>query len=53
MNKEELLEKIKALIKEVKEEKALCKKPLDEMYCIGKINGLLWAMNYILDLKEN
>ena len=52
MNKIELLEKIKMLLAECKVDEANAKKPLDQMFFIGKQNGLLWAMNFILDLKE-
>ena len=53
MNKQELLDKIKLLIAECKVDEANAKKPLDQMFFIGKQNGLLWAMNFIIDLEES
>ena len=52
MNKQELLEKINALIFECKVDEANAKKPIDQMYFIGKQNGLLWAKNFIIELEE-
>ena len=53
MNKQELIEKIKLLIGECKIDEANAKKPTEQMFFIGKQNGLLWAMNFIIDLEEH
>ena len=53
MNKKELLQKINMLIAECKVDEANAKKPIEQMFFIGKQNGLLWAMNFIIDLEES
>lgn len=52
MNKKELLECIDQLLCETKEDEACTKQPLEQMYVIGKQNGLLWAKNFIIYLSE-
>ena len=55
MNKEELLKKINNLLIEADMEKETAKAhndKMEQMFNLGKINGLLWAKIYIQELKE-
>lgn len=53
MNKQELLEKINLLLSETKVDEANAKNRVEEAYCVGKQNGLLWAKMFIIELEES
>ena len=53
MKKQELLDKIDKLLKQAKEDQGNAKRPLDEMFYIGQVNGLLWAKNVIINSEED
>lgn len=52
MNRTELLTELDKLISQSEEEKTFAKTHLDRMFLIGKVNGLLWAKNIIINNKE-
>ena len=51
MNKKELLEHINKLIAETKMDEAGTNNTTEQMYYLGKENGLLWAKVLIQELK--
>ena len=49
---EELKKKLNLLLVEAKVDEANSKAPIEQMLYIGKQQGLLWAINFVIQLEE-
>ena len=48
----ELKKKLNLLLTEAKIDEAQAKAPIEQMLYIGKQQGLLWAINFVIQLEE-